>query len=724
VKPILQQESLAQHVADRVAPPASSPGGNRFRGGAFSLVSVRPLLIFAPTILLSAFLLFQIQPLIGKIILPWFGGSAAVWSAALLFFQVFLLAGYAYAHFLIRHFKPKVQMIVHGGLLLVSCVLLPILPSPGWKPTSAADPTFRILALLAVTIGLPYFLLSSTSPLLQAWYVRKTGSKVPYRLFALSNFGSMLGLLSFPFLVEPNLTSRAQAYLWSGAYVGFVLLCILAAWVSRRGALRLGPHQADDKVSLVAGRPGVRELLLWTGLAAVASALLVAITTHLTQNVAPIPLLWVVPLALYLLTFILAFEGDRLYRRGIFVPILLPLLVVMAFLSIQSNVGTVPIALVLPLFTVGLFVCCMVCHGELARRRPAPQHLTLFYLMVSVGGAAGGVFVALVAPRIFDSYLELPIGLVACAVIVAGLLWRAGSIRLGSLPRRAVLVLAVWLTLVPLGRAAFFKAADERLSVRNFYGVLRVVDQPAKGDMPARRRLFSGTVEHGAQYLDVLNRGKPTTYYGPGSGIARAVRAAGQSGPIRVGVVGLGAGVLSTYSRPGDSFTYYEINPEDERIAREQFSFLNESPGEQRVVLGDARLVLERTKPQNLDILVVDAFSGDAVPIHLLTQEALSTYFRHIKPDGMLVLHVSNLYLDLIPVAAKGAEHAGKQARYVHDDGGSTFYPSNWVIITSNQGIFNRDAFADADIHAATAPEGFRGWTDSYSNLLDVISLK
>ena len=383
------------------------------------------MLLYATTIFLSAFLLFQVQPLIAKIILPWFGGSAAVWTAAMLFFQTSLLAGYAYAHFLIGRFNAKRQMQVHGALLALSVALLPILPNPAWKPTQAGDPTLRILLVLAASIGLPYFLLSSTSPLLQAWYVRRSGGvKMPYRLFALSNFGSMLGLISFPFLVEPTLASRVQAYSWSGVYVAFALLCGFAAWISRA---ELTSSQADSIVAptpplAASARPDAAELLLWVGLAACASTLLVAITNHLSQNVAPIPLLWVIPLALYLLSFILCFESDKLYQRWIFVPGLAVLLYYMRH-YIYSDSGNTHIKIIIPIFAAGLFFACMVCHGELSKRKPAAQHLTLFYLMVSLGGAVGGLFVALVAPRVFHTFLELPIGMVACATLVVIALW-------------------------------------------------------------------------------------------------------------------------------------------------------------------------------------------------------------------------------------------------------------------------------------------------------------
>ena len=410
------------------------------------------MILYAITIFLSAFLLFQVQPLIAKIILPWFGGSAAVWAAALLFFQLSLLAGYAYAHALIKLTKARTQLLIHGTLLLASCALLPILPSVSWKPTAIGDPTLRILELLTATIGLPYFLLSSTSPLLQAWYVRRTGSSVPYRLFALSNFGSMLALLSFPFVVEPNIASRQQAYYWSAGFVAFAALCLFTAWVSREEASleesSVQPAAVPESTVIPdksAERPTGLQLLLWVSLAACASTLLVSITNHMSLNIAPIPLLWVVPLAIYLLTFILAFESDKIYQRWIFLPWVAPALGWMAY-ALYAGEGNFHIKYSIPIFCVGLFICCMLCHGELAMRKPAPQYLTLFYLMVSVGGAIGGIFVAIIAPRVFDSYLELPIGLVACGVLAVIVLFEHVDIpKIGPWPLRIAMAIGVGL---------------------------------------------------------------------------------------------------------------------------------------------------------------------------------------------------------------------------------------------------------------------------------------
>lgn len=690
--------------------------------------------LYAVTIFLSAFLLFQVQPLIAKIILPWFGGSAAVWSAAMLFFQVSLLAGYAYAHFLIAKISPKRQWQIHGGLLVVSLALLPILPSASWKPTAVGDPTLRILALLAATIGLPYFLLSSTSPLLQAWYVRKTGSQVPYKLFALSNFGSMLGLITFPFWVEPNLASRQQAWTWSFVFIAFVLLCVTVAYLSRE---RITPAEAGGIVESApaasieeAPAPDGRELALWVSLAACASVLLVSLTNHLSQNVAPIPLLWVIPLALYLLSFILCFESDKIYQRWLFIPALAPLLGYMAY-YIYSDSGNTHIKTIIPLYAAGLFVACMVMHGELAKRKPAPKHLTMFYLMVSLGGAIGGVFVALIAPNVFKSFLEVPIGLAACALLTVIATWDVELPRFGPWPIRLALC-------VGLGALSGFLVRHEaesekgyKLMVRNFYGALRVSDEDP--DPFALRNLTHGTINHGSQLLDPEKRYITTSYYGEMSGVGRAIRALRERGPVRIGSIGLGAGVLSNYGRAGDYLRIYEINPLVPNISATEtslFSFYRHAAADKAILMGDARLTLERqlkeTGSQNYDILSVDAFSSDAIPIHLLTREALDLYFHHLKPDGILALHISNRYLDLAPVCAAGASFFGKQARTVSDDGaeGSYLSSSTWVLVTAQPEWFNADSFVGADISPTESKPGFRPWTDDYSNIWQILRLQ
>jgi hypothetical protein len=694
------------------------------------------MILYAITIFLSAFLLFQVQPLIAKIILPWFGGSAAVWAAALLFFQLSLLAGYAYAHALIKFAKPRTQLLIHGTLLLASCALLPILPSVTWKPTAIGDPTLRILELLAATIGLPYFLLSSTSPLLQAWYVRRTGSSVPYRLFALSNFGSMLALLSFPFVVEPNIASRQQAYFWSAGFVAFAALCLITAWVSRE---ETSPEKTGMDSSVQPGadavlaeipekraeRPTGRQLLLWVSLAACASVLLVSITNHMSQNIAPIPLLWVVPLAIYLLTFILAFESDKIYQRWIFLPWVAPALGWMAY-ALYAGEGNFHIKYSIPIYCVGLFICCMLCHGELAMRKPAPRYLTLFYLMVSVGGAIGGIFVAIIAPRVFNSYLELPIGLVACAVLAAIVLYDLEIPRLGAWPVRVALAVGVGLLTGYLIREEVADRKGYHLFARNFYGELRIRDDDV-GQEYALRNLLHGTINHGSQRLNPEHRYDVNSYYAPSSGIGRTMGAKQGLGPVRYGVVGMGAGVMTGYCRAGDYVRVYEINPLVKSLSeRGEFTFFSHCAGDKEVLMGDARLTMEKQAPPNYDVLVIDAFSSDAIPVHLLTKEVMQLYFTLLKPDGVLAVHISNRYLDLAPVCERGAEFVGKKATVVADDASDNTFANSttWVLITSqDNNLFQNPSFEGANMYPASAAATFRGWTDDYSSILPILSL-
>jgi len=737
------------------------------------------MLLYAVTIFLSAFLLFQVQPLIAKIILPWFGGSAAVWSAAMLFFQLVLLAGYTYAHLSIRFLKARAQVQLHFALLVASCTLLPILPSETWKPSEVGDPTLRILMLLVATIGLPYFLLSATSPLLQAWYVRTSGSGMPYRLFALSNFGSLLALISFPFLVEPNLTSRHQAYSWSAAYVAFALVCSLAAWSSREPRPTEAALPNPDRKE--GDQPSPIDLILWVTLAAIASVLLFSISTHLSQNVAPIPLLWVLPLALYLATFMLAFESDKIYHRGVMFLLLVPAFYYMGR-DLYENSGNLHIKYLIPVFSAGLFVCCMLCHGELARRRPAPRYLTLFYLMVSLGGALGGIFVTLIAPRVFRSNLELPLAIGACAVVAAmvmgesvfkrphlavatlfTLLSLAGIVaalyfpktagplhikeacivagwsilfavvvflgtenKIGHWALRIALTLAVGIYLGFLGQKETEKEKGYRLVVRNFYGVLHIRDDLATSEEEySIRTLSHGTINHGSQILDEVLRYKTTSYYGEQSGVGRAIRALQKRGSVRVGVVGLGAGVLSNYGRQGDFYRIFEINPLVEKIAQTEFTFYPHTRADKRILMGDARLTMERLDSLQLDLLAVDAFSSDAIPVHLLTREALEVYFRHLKPDGVLALHISNRYLDLEPVCERGAAFFHKQAMTVSDEGDEAPYlsTSTWVLVTSDPNIFGDATFNDAFMMPAKEQKGFRAWTDDYSNIVQILKL-
>lgn len=671
--------------------------------------------LFAATVFLSAFLLFQIQPIIAKMILPWFGGSSSVWSICMVFFQAELLLGYAYVHWLHEKLAGQRQTLVHAGLLLLTLATLPVAADPFWKSTAQAHPGWSVLAVLATAVGAPYLLLSTTGPLMQAWYARTfatlSSNARPYRLYALSNLASMLALLSYPVLVEPALAVPTQTRMWSAGYAIFVALCVATAVFARR---RMAPVAvAAPAATNPPARPGWRACLLWIGLAASASILLLAITRHMTEDVAPVPFLWVLPLSIYLLSFILCFDAPRYYVRPVFLA-LLPV----AFLTVDRVYeGGLGVPLMVSLLGVSLFVFCMVCHGELVRRKPPVEHLTLFYLMLSIGGALGGVLVGLVAPALFTAYFELPLGLLLCACLVVSVLWR----ELRPL-WRGVLLLVLLGYAWRLGDISLEFVQGYRRVVRNFYSQLRVAEEsdPALGPIRIMRH---GSVNHGEQYMDPAQRRQPTAYYCEKSGIGRALRSLPQSGPRKLGVVGLGTGTLAVYGRAGDQMRIYEINEQVLELARSEFTYLADSPARIVPVLGDGRLMLEGEPPQQFDLLAMDAFSGDSIPTHLLTLEAIQIYLRHLKPDGLLAVHITNRFLDLQPVVAAAAQHFGKIAlSYYLRPGEDDQYcrRSMWVLIMSPERASSLPAELRGGETLAPRP-GFKPWTDSFSNLLGIL---
>jgi SAM-dependent methyltransferase len=678
------------------------------------------MLLYALTILVSAFLLFQVQPIIAKIILPWFGGSAAVWTVCLLFFQLALLAGYSYAHALIRYCKPRAQMLIHTALLVLSVIALPIYPGAQWKPAPLADPTWGIVSLLAAKIGVPYFLLSTTGPLLQAWYARNFKGAIPYRLYALSNIGSMFALLSYPFLFEPVFPTHQQASMWTIAYCVFIAVCAATTLQSGRTAL---PELALEADAEAVTKPTATHYWLWLLLPAVASVLLLAITNHLSQNVAAIPFLWVLPLSIYLLTFILCFDGGW-YWRNPYLQLLAVALGCMAYSIGADMTGNIQIYIMVPLFSAGLFICCMVCHGELTRMKPHPAYLTHFYLMISAGGALGGLLVGLAAPHLLNAFYELPLGMVACAVLVLIVLkqdpeatWFARWIQLTPL-------IAIFLTVALsafIGFQIYNSAHGARLLVRNFYGGLKVRDSGPASDPTATRSLTHGTINHGEQFLMPEKRDLPTTYYGPNTGIGIAIREKQKNGAIRVGVIGLGTGTVAAYGRWGDYYRYYEINPLVPWIARTQFTFVPDCKAKLDIAMGDARLSLERESPENFDVLAVDAFSSDSIPVHLLTTEAMQLFFHHLKPDGILAVHISNRYLDLQPVLVGESKALGKTARVVDtdDDDAQDVFSATWVLLVAPPAQFDAEEVKASE--PLTSKRTVRLWTDDYSNLFKIL---
>jgi SAM-dependent methyltransferase len=685
------------------------------------------MLLYALTVAWSAFLLFAVQPIVAKMILPWFGGSSAVWSTCMLFFQMALLLGYLYAHWLHEKLRGRLQAIVHIGALAMSCALLPILPNPSWK-TAGGAPSLKILALLTVTVGLPYFLLASTSPLLQAWYARTHKSGLPYRLFALSNFASMLALLSYPLLVEPNLPTRIQGYAWSGGYICFAVLCAITAWRACNhpaAALRTSEDAADGEGAATSG-PGSRtgNRLLWFGLSASASVLLLAVTNHLTQDIAAIPFLWIAPLSAYLLSFILCFEAPRIYHRAVFLPLTAAALGFMTY-QMWPEHRIIEMRHAIELLVISLFVCCMACHGELARLKPAPRGLTGFYVVVSLGGATGGLFVGLAAPNFFRAYYEFPLGLGIAAMVLATVNVRA-LWRFPAPPRYAAAALTVAM-LGGYGWCLFHimqsMATGYHLVTRNFYGQLRVFDtgDPEVED-GAARTLVHGTVDHGEQFLREKYRRRPVTYFCPESGIGRGMGALTGSGRS-IGVIGLGCGTLAAYAKPGDTLRIYEINPLVLNIARTEFTYLRDTPAKVEVAMGDARLSLEAEPSRQFDILAVDAFSSDAVPVHLLTLEAFRVYFRHLKPDGILAVNITNHYLDLKPVMERAASAFGKVALYYdyEPDPNDVFcFACDWMLIMS-PGALAVHAELKYGGQIMKPQPAFRAWTDDFSNLYSIL---
>jgi len=672
--------------------------------------------LFAATVFLSAFLLFQIQPLIAKMILPWFGGSSSVWSTCMVFFQLELLLGYAYVHWLHEKLSLRRQVQVHAGLLLLSLLTLPVAADPSSNYMAQSQPVLSVLAVLAAAVGAPYLLLSTTGPLMQAWYVRSflaaSSSAQPYRLYALSNLASMLALLTYPVLVEPVLPVRPQAIAWSVGYGFFVLSCLVTG---RLAWQRIAPADsaAPDLAAAAGPAPRWRDCLVWVGLSSTASILLLAMTQHMTQDVAPVPFLWVLPMSIYLLSFILCFDAPRYYVRPAFLAAL-PL----AFIALDRALdGGMKVPVLVGLMSVALFVFCMVCHGELVRRKPPVRHLTLFYLMIAVGGALGGVLVGLLAPIIFPAYFELPNGLFLCAALVTIVVWPEAGRNW-----RIVLLLALLGYGWRLGGISLEYVEGYRKVARNFYGQLRIFEsvEPRLGLLRVMRH---GRVTHGDQYMDAPHRKQPTAYYCEKSGIGRVLRSLQGPLPLQLGVLGLGAGTLAAYGRAGDEMRFYEINDQVLDLARSEFSYLVDSPARIVPVLGDGRLMLEREAPQQFDLLAIDAFSGDSIPTHLLTLEAMKGYFGHLKADGVLAVHITNRYLDLQPVMAGAAAHFGKVAYFYEldpEDDDDYCRHSIWVLMMSPARFAGLPALKEGGQLLAVRP-GFKPWTDSFSNLFGIL---
>lgn len=674
------------------------------------------------TIFLGAFLLFEVQPIVGRYVLPWFGGGPMVWTNCMLFFQVLLVGGYAYAHWLGSLRSTRRQGVIHIALLAASLLFLPLDPRGILsKQASSADPSGRILLVLAASVGGPYFMLSSTGPLLQRWFHLTHPQKSPWRLYSLSNVGSFLALLSYPFLVEPFFRLHVQSWAWSVLYAAFALLCGWIAWTLRP----VVPVTSGVAVASEPG-PGIGAISFWIGLSACGSILLLATTNLICQDVAVVPFLWVAPLSVYLLTFVLAFENDRWYHRTAFA--------VAAGLSIPACCAILAAAVAVPpwwqlvICLAGLFVACMICHGELARARPSPASLTTFYLAIAGGGALGGVFVALVCPRIFTEFSEYPFGLAGACLLGLIAWWRSGAFAQW---KRANLGVRVPLMALLLGCLTAFTTmtAGSRpalASFRNFYGILRVSERTDSLNRPFRE-LTHGRIRHGLQISMYPQSTWPTTYFGPHSGVGVVLKSL-SGAPRRVAIVGLGSGTLAAWGQPGDSFRFYEINPDVVTVAKNWFSYLKDSKARSEIVLGDARVELDRElaggHAGRFDVLAVDAFSSDAIPLHLLTAECGDIYARHLAPGGVLLLHISNRLLELAPVARGLARHLGwNAARIVSTSNIATGESaSTWVVITANDAFLQRPEIAGA-VSGWDKDETTESlmWTDDFASLWHVL---
>jgi hypothetical protein len=692
----------------------ASPVGAESRPTQHILTQFNPAVrVYAAPILVGSFLLFLVQPMLAKVILPWFGGVAGVWVVAMLFFQGMLLVGYGYAYLMSRFLPSRLQPVCHFALLLGSLALMPVSPWRTWQAGVPGDPSMQILRVLLLSTGLPYLLLSTTGPLIQTWYAQTHRVALPYRLFALSNFGSLLALLAYPVVIEPYLTTRHQMLVWSVLYGAFVILCGVAAvdfWHSRPNESAPVPSSVR---SVDAAAPARRDYVMWAALAACGSGLLVTVMNHVCQNVAPIPLLWVLPLGTYLLTFILAFDRQGWYQIA-YMRWLLPLaLGAMTYGIFQPD--SLPGVRVQVLAYLGsLLVACLFCHGELARRKPHARYLTSFYLMIALGGAAASVAIGLIAPRVSTWRVEFPETVALCGILALVALYPRNWIG-----RVTSVALLVFLALLAAG-FIHVRNTGLILQARDFYGAVTVTEETLQQDHPIPMRiLYNGTIQHGMQFLDPAKSGTPTAYYGPLSGIGLLLRA--RHDPWVVGVVGLGAGTLAAYSRPADSFTFYEIDPLVSDIAQRQFSFLKAARGPVKIEIGDGRLSLQKETDGRFNVVVIDAFSGDSIPTHLLTREAFELYFSKLKPDGVVAVHISNKFVDLKPVLAAVSHALNKRAVETQSKlttEGAVF--ATWVLIGNGPDSFRRlppNMMGDLAVSAT----GSRLWTDDYSNVLQLL---
>ena len=681
--------------------------------------------IFCLVSLLGAFLLFQVQPMISKFILPWFGGSPGVWTTCMLFFQIVLFAGYSYSHVLTRR-KPLTQAWVHVALLLTAAILLPIVPDASLKPQGSENPSLQILVLLLVTVGLPYFVLSATSPLVQVWFSRVYPNRMPWRLYALSNIGSLTALLTYPVLIEPRWDVVRQAWIWSGIFVFFALLmgaCAIGEW--KRGtseaARRLHEEELKDAKT---PPPAISRRILWVLLPAFASLMLLATTNHVCQDVAVIPFLWVIPLALYLITFIICFDHSRWYVRPAWaIPAMLVIFMTSGLYNTPWDWSPSFVVELIVHFSA-MFLICMVCHGELAKLKPGTSHLTEYYLLMSAGGALGGLAVSLVAPLVFNTFLEWSLAIAFGFVLVCWVAYLGLSqhkTKSAKMMRGVVIGIFAVAALVFIVKWEFLSFAGALERSRSFYGTLRINSRI--GENGEFRSLYCSGTEHGRQNMDPAKRRDPLTYYGRESGVGMVLDNLKTKADAKVGVIGMGTATVACYAEPGQTYRFYELNPDVVRMARKWFTFvddLKDRGAHYELAMGDARLSLEHEEPQQFDALLLDAFSGDSVPVHLLTREAFVIYEKHLNPNGVIAVHITNKYLNLAPVVERLAKEFGYlTTRQCIDPGGLPgHYQPDYLLLTKDAEFIK--AHPPAPPKYAKNLEGPL-WTDHAHNLFQIL---
>ena len=718
----------------------------------------------AIAILLSAFLVFQIQPVFSKMILPWFGGGPAVWTACMMFFQLTLLAGYAYAYSINRLLSIRGQAIAHLVLVVAALLFLPIIPANSAKPVDGTYPTLRILWVLISTIGLPYFLLSATAPLFQAWYAAKLPGRIPYRLYALSNVGSLVALLSFPFVIEPTMNSELQAYAWSAGFITFGIftgLLTIVIYRTKNQPLIPVPEAsltASEDASSTDATP--KNWLKWMSLSAIGSFALLSISNHLSQELTVSPLMWVLPLSLYLITFIINFDRPQWYHRRAWAVASIIGIFAFAFLKneiyktvdrwfdsagIAFAVGDYEYDVIVQsgFSLLSLFLICMIAHGELVRIKPAANRLTSFYMAMATGGAVGGMTVAVLCPYLFKTFFETPLTLViglALAVYIilpsniktnlfSPVIKKAASTSAGLI---RVGLIGAGLILFGMGSALILYGtwshanADTLIETRNFYGTLRVDLENSNNQEKLGHGLYHGNTFHGFQFIDKKLVNEPTTYYSRSSGVGNAIEfLKSHKKSIRVGIVGLGTGTTAAYGRPDDYFHFYEINPAVINIAENTFSYLKNCLSKVDITLADARIAMEREENQKYDLIVLDAFSGDGIPAHLLTVEAFDVYKKHLAANGIIAVHVSNRYLNLFPVVAGTANHHDFEMVYIEyipsDDSGMEESSSDWMLLTNNQDFLQDELIQELSQDPRQWYALPITWTDQYSNLIEVM---